>query len=67
MLLSVGSSISNFSSNSFVTEPLIDPNYKLTSDYDPKNAFDIEKFLNHRLKLKADDVYDIVNVDEDEV
>lgn len=43
------------------------PNYKLTSDYDPKNTFDIEKFLNHRLKLKADDVYDVVNVDEDEV
>lgn len=43
------------------------PNYKLTSDYDPKNAFDIEKFLNHRLKLKADDVYDVVNVAEDEV
>ena len=43
------------------------PNYKLTSDYDPKNAFDIEKFLNHRLKLKANDVYDVVNVDEDEV
>lgn len=43
------------------------PNYKLTSDYDPKNAFDIEEFLNHRLKLKADDVYDVVNVDEDEV
>lgn len=43
------------------------PNYKLTSDYDPKNAFDIEKFLNHRLKLKAGDVYDVVNVDEDEV
>ena len=43
------------------------PNYKLTSDYDPKNAFDIKKFLNRRLKLKADDVYDVVNVDEDEV
>ena len=43
------------------------PNYKMTSDYDSKNAFDIEKFLNHRLKLKADDVYDVVNVDEDEV
>ena len=43
------------------------PNYKLTSDYNPKNAFDIEKFLNHRLKLKADDVYEVVNVDEDEV
>lgn len=42
------------------------PNYKLTADYDPKNAFDIEKFLNHRLKLKANDVYDVVNVDENE-
>ena len=27
------------------------PNYKMTADYDKKNAFDIEKFLNHRLKL----------------
>ena len=24
------------------------PNYKLTSDYDPKNALDIEKFLNRK-------------------
>ena len=27
------------------------PNYKLTGDYDKKNLFDIEKFLDHRLKL----------------
>ena len=31
------------------------PNYKLTSDYDKKNWFDIEKFLSHRLILKPDD------------
>ncbi len=38
------------------------PNYKYTSDYDLKNAFDIEKFLNRKLKLKANDVYDVVDV-----
>ena len=39
------------------------PNYKLTSDYNPKNTFDIEKYLNHKLKLKADDVYETVDAD----
>lgn len=38
------------------------PNYKYTSDYDSKNAFDIEKFLNHKLKLKPNDVYEVVDV-----
>ena len=33
------------------------PNYKYLSDADPRNAFDIEGFLNHRLKLKADEEY----------
>lgn len=36
------------------------PNYKLTADYDKKNWFDIEKFLDHKLVLKADDIYQIV-------
>ena len=40
------------------------PNYYLTSDADKKNAFDIEKFLHHRLKLKADDQYTVVKPDE---
>ena len=40
------------------------PNYKLTSDYDKKNMFDIEKFLNRRLKLKPSDVYDVVDADQ---
>ena len=41
------------------------PNYKLTGDYDKKNMFDIEKFLNHRLKLKPSDTYDVVEADEE--
>ena len=31
------------------------PNYKLTSDYDPKNTFDIEKYLSTNLILKPED------------
>ncbi len=34
------------------------PQYKYLSDYDPKNAFDIEKYLNHRLTVRPDDVYE---------
>ena len=41
------------------------PNYKLTADYDKKNTFDIEKFLDHRLKLKSSDIYDVVEADEE--
>jgi len=29
------------------------PNYKLTSDYDPKNTFDIEKYLNRKEKIDS--------------
>ena len=39
------------------------PNYKLTSDYDPKNTFDIEKFLNHKLKLRTNEVFETVDAD----
>lgn len=38
------------------------PNYKYLSDADPKNAFDIEKFLAHRLRLKADDHYEAFEI-----
>lgn len=41
------------------------PNYKLTADYDKKNIFDIEKFLNRKLKLKKDDVYEVIDVDKE--
>ena len=36
------------------------PNYKYTSDFDKKYTFDIEKYLNRRMKLKADDEYDVI-------
>ena len=41
------------------------PNYKLTGDYDKKNMFDIEKYLDHRLKLRPSDTYDVVEADEE--
>ena len=40
------------------------PNYKYTADFDKKYTFDIEKFLNHRMKLKASEEYEVVEVDE---
>jgi type IV secretion system protein VirD4 len=40
------------------------PNYKLTADYDEKNYFDIEKFLNRKLELKDDDEYEVIDVTE---
>ena len=39
------------------------PNYKYLSDASPKNNFDIEKYLSTRLKTKADDVYEVYEVD----
>jgi len=41
------------------------PNYKLTSDYDKKNTFDIEKFLNRKLKLNQEDVYEVIEIDKE--
>lgn len=41
------------------------PNYKLTSDYDKKNTFDIEKFLNRKLILNQDDVYEVIEIDKE--
>ena len=39
------------------------PNYKLTSDYDPKNIFDIEKYLNRKEKIHPDDEFIVVDAD----
>ena len=39
------------------------PNYKYLSDADPRNAFDIERFLKRRLKLKGDEPCDVFEVD----
>ena len=35
------------------------PNYKHLSDANPRNAFDIEKYLSTRLVPKADEVYEV--------
>ena len=40
------------------------PNYALTADYDQKNYFDIEKFLNHKLVLKENDQYEVMEIEE---
>ena len=40
------------------------PNFKLTADYDEKNAFDIGKFLDHKAKLHRQDSFVVVNADE---
>lgn len=39
------------------------PNYKYLSDYNPRNAFHIEKFLSTKLKPKPDDVFNTYSVD----
>ena len=39
------------------------PNYKLTSDYDPKNTFDIEKYLNRKEKIHSGDEFIVVDAD----
>jgi len=39
------------------------PNYKLTADYDPKNTFDIEKYLNRKEKIHPGDEFIVVDAD----
>ena len=39
------------------------PNYKLTSDYDPKHTFDIEKYLNRKEKIHPSDEFIVVDAD----
>ena len=38
------------------------PNYKETADYDKKNLFDVEKYVNRKLQLKADEEYEVINM-----
>ena len=45
------------------------PNYRYLADADPRNTFDIEKFLSTKLRPKADEsyeVFDVGSVDESE-
>ena len=39
------------------------PNYKLTSDFDEKNRFDIEKYLNRKTEIHPGDEFIVVDVD----
>ena len=36
------------------------PNYRLTADYDKKYWFDVEKYLNHRMTLRAEERYEVI-------
>ena len=40
--------------------------YKYLSDADPKNAFDVERFIRRRMKVKADTVTDVYKVEAEE-
>ena len=40
--------------------------YKYLSDADPKNAFDVERFIRRKMKVKADTVTDAYEVDAEE-
>ena len=39
------------------------PLYRYTADYDKRNAFDIERYLSHRLKLRPEEAYQVHSVD----
>lgn len=39
------------------------PNYRLTADYDEKNLFDVQKYLQHRLNLKENEVCEVYQAD----
>lgn len=39
------------------------PNYKLTADFDERNTFDVQEYLQHRLKLKGDEVCSVYEAD----
>ena len=43
------------------------PNYKLLSDYDPKNHFDIGKFLSTRLPIRPGELYRSYDVSPEEL
>lgn len=44
-------------------DPTKHPNYHLTADADKKNRFDLEKFLSHKLELKDEDQYEVIEVE----
>ena len=38
------------------------PNYRETADYDKRNLFDVEKYVDRKLKLKPDEEYDVIDM-----
>lgn len=38
--------------------------YRELSDYNEKNIFNVEEYLEHRLKLRANDEFDLIEVEE---
>ena len=40
------------------------PNYKYLSDADKRNTFDVEKYMSRCLVLKADEEYDVYEIDD---
>ena len=43
------------------------PNYKLTADYDEHNTFDVQKYLQHRLSLKENEMCNVYVEDIEKV
>ena len=41
--------------------------YRMLSDYEPKNAFDIKKYLEHRYDPQPDDIIEVIEVSESEI
>jgi len=39
------------------------PRYRLLSDFDKKNAFDIEKFLSTKLRVKKNEMFEVYEID----
>jgi len=42
------------------------PMYKYLSDHNPKNAFNIERFLSTKLRAKPTDMFEVYEIDMDE-
>lgn len=43
------------------------PNYRYLSDANPKNNFNIEKYLSTQLRMKPDEVYQVYEVGASDV
>ena len=39
------------------------PNFKYTADYDKRLIFDIVRFIDHQMKLRAEEEYEVIKVD----